>query len=445
MQLLPEEIHYAQYRKQEAEMRQWISHAKLGRMAAEALPPWIRDLLQKLPPSGEELSLLPECETLLDQLAASCLMMDWAYDLRFNLYGRQPSGLPIPHMLPDHDGRGAFFSGNAPSPGRFAQILTYLMEKTLCAWEKKEYNEFTRYGGIMGHFLQDVTAPTHTLSAPMRNALFPDPVPGRWKGTGDLCYLIDDAIPMEEVSCAGNDITQAVFSLTNQAFAAAERSRRVLQELLHGAYAADAARCRELNRGPARDAASLTAEAWCTVLSIAFDRCPQKKKEVSLTQLRPLFHHPDLYAYAPAGIYCMEGKTVPITLLSSNGIIPCKNAFAMKGHSGMKFFLNKAFDTLEFTLGLSPFPESTDPRMSLEFTVETAPEWNTVASEDMLYGAKEVLKIPLKAGTEVRRYKADIRGADTLILACKAAPYRTEEGSVDFIIPHLGIDEGLLC
>lgn len=424
--------------------QKWESHALLGRMAVQALPPWAQEELKNKRPSGEELSLLPECNTLLDQLAASCLMMDWAYDERFNSYGKQADTQPIPHMLPDHSGKGAFFSGNAPDPGKFAQILTGLMEKTLHAYRAENYLDFTRYGGIMGHFLQDVTAPTHTLTPALTRALFPDPVPGRLKGMGSMCYRIAEKIAMEEAECFP-DIPQAVFSLTNKAFQAADRARYLLGELLHRAYAGDHAGCEELLTGPARDAAMLTAEAFLTVLSIA--RNKPGSAEISplpLTKLSPLYHHPDLYAYAPPGVYCENGLLLPMTLLSAEGNRPCEDGLGMKGHSGMKFFLNKVFHTLEFTLGLAPFPESMDPRMGLEFTVETSPDWDPTFSEDMHYGTTPLLTIPLKAGAAPCRYTVDLGDCTTLVLACKAAPYRTEEGGIDFIIPHLGIEKALL-
>ena len=424
--------------------KKWESHAKLGRLAVRALPRWAQDHLKALPPSGEELPLLPECNTLLDQLAASCLMMDWAYDERFNSYGKQADSLPIPHMLPDHSGKGAFFSGNAPDPGRFAQILTGLMEKTLQTYRTGDFLAFTRYGGVMGHFLQDVTAPTHTLTPALTRALFPDPVPGRLQGMGSMCYRIAENIVPEEAECFP-DIPRTVFSLTNKAFQAADRSRLLLGELLHRAYAGDCAGCEELLAGPARDAAQLTAEAWLAVLSIAHNKPGSTPfAPLSLTKLSPLYHHPDLYAYAPPGVYCEGGKFLPMSLLSAGKNLPCKEGFGMKGHSGMKFFLHKAFHTLEFTLGLAPFPESNDPRMRLEFTVETSPEWDPTFSEDMLYGTTPLLTIPLKAGTMPRRYTVDLGDCTTLVLACKAAPYRTEEGGIDFIIPHLGIENALL-
>ena len=424
---------------------EWNSHAKLGRMALGALPQWALELLVNMPPSGgEELALLPECRNLAEQLAASCLIMDWAYDERFNRYGKQADHLPIPHMLPDRDGKGAYFSGNAPDPGRFASILTFLMEKMLAAYRNRNYLDFTRYGGVMGHFLQDVTAPTHTLTPAVTRSLFPDPVPGRLKGLGAYCYRIADHIPVEKTECFVH-IPQTVFSLTHKAFAAADRARGRLGELLHAAYGGDTKRCEELLAGPARDAAMLTAEAWLAVLSIAHNKPGSGNfSPLSLTKLSPLYHHPDLYAYAPAGVYCAEGRFLPVSLLSGNGVIPCKDAFGMKGHSGMKFFLNKTFHTLEFTLGLAPFPESYDPRMRLEFTVESSPEWASDFSEDMLYGTTPLLSVTLLPGEEPRRYTVDLEDCATLVLACKAAPYRTEERGIDFIIPHLGIENALL-
>lgn len=425
-------------------MTEWKSHAKLGLMALRALPRRERTILASLPAQGPELKLLPFCSGLHHQLAGACLMMDWVYDDDYRKYTLQPDGKLLPHMLPDDQGKGAFFSGNAPSPGKFALLLNFLMERTLSAWQNKEYTLFARYGGILGHFLQDVTAPTHTLNGNLRNALFPDPVPGKRRSVSSFCYLIADEIPMEEVSCAGATLAEAVFTLTHEAFLAADRARTVLPELLHGAYAEDTARCQQLLTGPAKDAAVLTARAWLSILRIAEKNSSALPVPFPLTAIRPLYHHPDIYASFPLNTYCLNGHDRPMTLLSPSGEIPCSNAFAMTGHSGMKFFTNQLFSTLEFTLGLAPFPGSQDNRMNVTFCIETAPEWDMTFSEDMEYGTTPVLEIPMGPSFVPGRYKVNIRDAATLAFTAKAAPHRTAEGGIDFVIPHLGIEDAVL-
>lgn len=86
----------------------FTSHARLGVQAAALLPSWEQQLLL-IPPSGEELQLLPRCDSALEQLAFDCLLMDWLYDERFRHLALQENGALIPHMMPDLNGDGAFF------------------------------------------------------------------------------------------------------------------------------------------------------------------------------------------------------------------------------------------------------------------------------------------------------------------------------------------------
>lgn len=416
----------------------WNSHAQIGRIALRALPEWELNLLH-FPPSGPELKFFPACSSGAEQLAASCLIMDWVYDPVFRPYGVQPCGMQLPHMLPDDAGKGAFFSGNPPSPGKFAELLTWQMERTLQALREKKWLEFFRFAGVLGHFLQDVTAPTHTVTPALLRSLFPDPVPGHLAGLGGCCYRIAEDITIEPARLAGRNIPHAVFRITQEAFAAAERARKLLPQLLKHAYGNEPEKCSELLKGPVRDAARLTADVWHTLFSIEAGRCGGLPDSMPLTDLAPLYHHPDLYAYAGPGVFCRNGGLVPLDVIAAGGPARYERGFGMTGYSGMKFFLNGIFHRLDFSLGMADWPDSRNERIDLDFTVETAPGWNTVFSEDMEYGTQPVLKIHLGPGETVRTFQADITGAGTLVLACRAKPYRTETGSVSFAIPHIAV------
>lgn len=425
----------------------WESHALLGIQAVRSLPPEEREWLDREPPAGPELARLGECRTGSEQLAASCLLMDWAYEPLYAAYARQPSGLPFPHMLPDADGRGAYFSGNAPSPQVTAELIRQKIEESVAALRSGTRLDFYRHAGVLGHFLQDFTAPTHVIHSRLLRNLFPDPEPGRYAGLSG-CYTIADDLELARPSLAGRTAGEAAFHLMNDAFFAADRAQRVIPQLTEAVYVRDERRCREILRGPASDAAALSARAWHTVFCLAFGRFPESElAELSpfgLDRVFPAYRHPGLYAFAEPGGFCLDGHREPLRLLADRGVRTFDSGFGMTGYSGMKFYLHGQFSALEFTLGLADHESSFLPHVELDFTVEVSDGWNRIASEDMLFGGRVLRKIRLGPGAPARRVKVGLEGAGTLILAAKTIPWRTAEGETRFDIPHLAVADPVL-
>ena len=417
----------------------WHSHALLGKIAAAALPDWVKELLD-FPAEGPDLAWLPECRNALDQMAASCLMMDWVYQKRYHAYCVQENGMPLTHMLPDSEGRGAFFSGNTPHPGKFAEILTFLMNRTLKAWQTGSRLEFLRFAGILGHFLQDVTAPTHTISAKMLRELFPEPAAGQFTPFGKYVYRIGEDIVIPAAEGDRCSIDREVFFLTQQAFAAADRARRIIPRLMEAVYRQDESGCADLLRGPAADAAALTRDAWYTIFCMAGNRSASVPEFFPLTRIAPLYHHPDPYAYIGQDRFYLNSDIVPMKILGG-GI---GRGFGMKGYSGMKFFLNHVFDRLDFTLGMADDPGSFDEHVKVCFTVESSPGWNSCFSEDMDYGGEILYRQMIGPGEEPRKISVPLRDAGTLILAAKAVPYVDDAGKDTFAVPHLAILDPIL-
>ena len=426
---------------------EWVSHAKLGIYAVRALPSEELEWLNQEKPAGPELSRLPECRSGAQQLAASCLLMDWAYDPLYAAYARQPSGLPFPHMLPDSDGRGSSFSGNAPSPQVTAELIQQKIEESVEALQSGSRLNFYRHAGTLGHFLQDITAPTHGIEPRLLRNLFPDPEPGRWSGlTG--CYSIPETLTLSPPRLAGRTPAEAAFHLMNDAFFAADRAQRVIPALMRAVYARNDALCGEILRSPASDAAALTARAWHSVFCLAFRHFPETElAELSpfpLDRVFPAYRHPGLYAAAGPGVFCLDGTRMPIRLLTRNGTEEFHSGIGMTGYSAMKFYLHKQFSSLEFTLGLADHESSRLPHINIDFTIETGDGWNNIFSEDMQFGAETLRRIPLGPNEAARPVKVGIKNAGTLILAAKATPRRTPEGEIKFDIPHLAAADPVL-
>lgn len=417
----------------------WRSHALLGKIAAESLPEWEKSLLA-FPAEGPELTQLPECRNALDQMAASCLMMDWVYQKKYTPYCLHKDGTSLPHMLPDRDGKGAFFSGNNPDPGKFAEILKELMLRTLEAWKVKAFPDFMRFAGILGHYLQDVTAPSHTISGKMFRGMFPEPEIGKFTPFGKYIYSLADDISIPAPVCRWHSIDQAVFFLTQQAFAAAERARPLLPHLAAAAYRQDVSACKELLRKPAAEAAALTRDAWHTIFCIAENHTEAGPETLALTEIAPVYHHPDVYAYIGTNRFYIGSEIVPMKILGG-GI---GKGYGLRGYSGMKFFLNQVFDRLDFTLGMADDPGSFDEHIQVRFTVAYDKGWNSCFSEDMDYGGEILYEQMLGPGEQPRKISLSLPDAGTLIFAAKAVPYVNDTGKETFAVPHLAILEPIL-
>ena len=415
------------------------SHARLGIQAAALLPEWEKQLLN-VPPSGEELPLLPRCDSALEQLAYDCLLMDWLYDERFRYLALQANGMLLPHMLPDGNGQGAYFSGRPVHPGKCFEIIRYLLGNAVDELKKNNIPEFCRRAGILGHFLQDLTAPNHNISSRVLRQLFPDPEKERFEGF-KFCYEIAPDLGGAAPSAAGHTLDRAAFFLTDSALKYASASRDLLPDLIRASYDRNRERCREILRIPAQQAVELTARAWHTAFALAFDRMDGETfpEKIPLSQLYCAYHHPDVYAYAPGNSFCFEGKCVPLKLIG--GERDFADGIALTGHSGMKYFTGGIFSKITFTLGLAEHPSSYDEHIDLDFSVETDPQWCENFSEDMEYGTVRQAAKHLGSAEICQPISVDIEGASTLVLSSRAGSFIDNRGAVSFAIPHIGIAE----
>lgn len=428
-------------------LKRFQSHAALGIRAARLLPQWEQEILASSP-AGEELQLLPPCRSALELLAFDCLLMDWLYDGRFRFLALQRNGDLLPHGMPDRSGKAAFLSGHPADPGKCFEMIRDLLESAVAELKKGDISSFCRRGGILGHFLQDLTAPNHNIHPQLLCQLFPDPVEGRFERL-KYCYEIAPELDLEEdfsVMPAGDTIEKAAFFLTDRALKYASSSRKFLPSLVEASYARDRESCGQILKSAARWAVELTATAWHTVFLLAFGRTGDFSlpDRIPLSELYCAGHHPDIYAFAPPGSFYIDGKSVPLSLRGESGKELFSHGIALTGHSGVKFFTGGIFRELSFTLGLADDITSYDEHIDLDFSVETSPEWLDIFSEDMEYGTRRCCSIHLTSGSTTQKVKADIRGSRTLVLASRASSFTGPDGAVTFAIPHLCLGEAEL-
>lgn len=422
------------------------SHARLGIQAMALLPEWEQKLLSS-PPQGEELPLLPECRNSGEQLAYDCLLMDWLYDPRFRHLALAENGKLLPHMLPDRNGDGAYQSGNPVDPEICTKLTAYLLKRAVSELQNGNIPDFCRRAGVLGHFLQDLLPPSHNLGSVERYQLFPHPETGRFGGASSGYEIASDLGGKVPV-IAGTDIATAAFHLSNTALKYARASRSLIPQLMEAGYAQDRDRCREILRLPARQAVELTAQAWHTAFSIAYDRFDASEvealKQMPLTEIYCAYHHPDIYAHCGTDAFCFAGKREKLRLLTSDGEKDFSSGFGLTGHSGMKFFTGGIFSRLRFTVGLAAHETSFLPHIDLDFSVAAAPGWHEQFSLDMEYGGTRKAECRFTPGSAAKTFDIPTDGAGTLIFASRAAPYTAERGMTAFDIPHIGIVEPVL-
>ena len=110
----------------------------------------------------------------------------------------------------------------------------------------------------------------------------------------------------------------------------------------------------------------------------------------------------------------------------------------------MKFFTGGIFSRLRFSVGLAAHESSFLPHIDLDFSVETAPNWQDIFSLDMEYGGTRRAEHRFTPGSAGRTFDISIKNAGTLIFASRAKPYTDERGMTAFDIPHIGIVEPVL-
>jgi hypothetical protein len=431
----------------------WTGHALLGRKAYEMLPDWEKALI-KPDMSDEALAkpYMPEgIDSPGDKMAFMCLILDFVYYDELRRYATLPDGRWIPHTPAAADFSAAAGSRRPMSNVATSHLIEMLMNNMVEAVRKDDWEEAIRYGGALGHFIQEPFTPGHAVDNSIFHELFPDPDPGRHMRLHHKFDCASDRFEMVHPRLLGLTVPEAVFRIMLEIQSGIKEGKKLIMPLIMSVYRGEPKTEQEnILAGQSGKAAYLTACAWHTAISIAEGRFDGTETgtldSIKLTEITPYFWHACEYVDLLPGCLVAKERKIPIHVWEQNpdGSVSEKlieDGFGMGGHMGVKFFVNgDIYRRFSCQAGLaSRHTEGQDEHTNTSFSVEIDSHENTVYSEDIEYKAKRVFESRLMPGELVKTINVDITGARTLILSTRCLPYKDSHGRPAFSIPHIAV------
>jgi len=429
-------------------------HALLGQIAFSTLPQWEKDKFHPdMSPKGLNKPYLPKGITTVEEKTGfMCSIMDLVYYDELRPYVLLPDGRWIPHSPPDANRQASTGSGQPRSNTVFMDMIEWLLNRMLKAVKEGDGEEVIRFGGTLGHFLEEPFTPGHAIDNNLFHRFFPDPDKKRHIRVHHAFDSASGEFKRLQPVLMGTTIPEAAFRLLVEIDRGIRSGMKLVGDVIHSAYAGEPKSAQQKILAEQSGLASfVTASAWHTVMSIAFDRFNKKEirnlETIALTHLVPYFLHHCQYVDMLPGNLVKKGRKIPIHVWKAKGKEEMvKNGFGMGGHSGIKFFVNgDVYTRFSCRVGLpSRHTEGQTKNTNVRFFVEVDKKENTVYSEDMEYRAKRVVNIPLIPGEPVRKIDVSIKGARTLILTAQSSSYTSPEGIVRFDIPHVAVCNPIL-
>lgn len=422
-------------------------HSLLGKIAFSSLPQWEKKMLQPdMSQEGLDKPCFPKgITTVEDKAGAMCSIMDWIYYEEFRPYAILPDGRWIPHCPPDASGQ-ASGNGRPKSNTVLLEMIEWLLERMLEKIKSGNWEEAIRWGGTLGHFLQEPFTPGHAVDNNLFHQFFPDPDAVRHMRLHHKFDAASGGFTPLKPKLMGISIPEAAFRLQVEIDRGIRSGMKLVGRIISSVYAGQPKdEQQKILSEQSRLAAFVTASAWHTLMSIAFDRWEKKAVEslsaLSLTYMVPYFIHHTEYVEILPGHLVKKERKIPIYVKGLKGEELVKNGFGMTGHQGIKFFVNgNVYPRFRCRVGLpSRHTKGQTENTNTVFFVETDTRENLVYSEDMEYKAKRIVSIPLIPGESVKEIDVSIKGAKTLILTAQSKSYTTQEGQVRFDIPHVAV------
>ncbi|HOL21811.1 MAG TPA: hypothetical protein PLQ41_03015 [bacterium] len=429
-------------------------HSLLGKIAFSTLPQWEKKIIQPdMSPRALNKPYLPRgIKTVEEKAGAMCSILDWIYYKEMRPYAILPDGRWIPHSPPDRDCQSSSGSGQPRSHIVHMEMIEWLLKKMLNEVQRKRWEEAIRYGGALGHFLQEPFTPGHAIDNNLFHQLFPDPDRKRHIRLHSRFDAASDRFKPLTPVLMGTTVSEAAFRLLIEIDRGIKEGMKIVGRLIDSVYKGEPKSEQErILSQQCRQAVFVTASAWHTVMCIGFNRFNKKEverlKSLNLTYLVPYFIHHCQYFDILLGNLVKEERKIPIYVWGRNGKEELiKNGFGMGGHSGIKFFINgDVYTRFRCRVGLpSRHTEGQTGNTRTMFFVEIDTEENLTYSEDMEYEAKRIVSLPLIPGEPVHSIDICIKGARTLILTTRSSPYTTCDGKIQFDIPHVAICDPVL-
>ena len=438
----------------------WKGHPAFGVYAFHVLPAWEQALVQ--PDMRDEAIHVPYLpsgvKTPGQKMGAMCVIMDSVYYDECRPYATLPDGRWIPHGPPDSQWQACPSTGAQPDPAAAVAITEMLMQRTIDAMRAEQWEEAIRHAGALGHFLQEPFTPGHAMFNKLFQELFPDPDPTRHQrlhfsfDAGSA--HVEDPLPPRLM---GKTVPEAAYRLQAEVQRGIKSGKKLVPAVIQSVYEGRPGRVREaLLAEQGRQATFVTASAWHTCFSIAFDRFEPQQCEMlrtlDLMHLVPFFWHDWLYTDVLPGCLVQNKRKIPIDVWDRDARGErverrIEQGFGMGGHMGIKWHVpGDLYARLRLRVGLpSRQTDGQNERTDCRLYVETDPGINRVYSEEMEYQAERRATVPLEVGAPLQDVDVDISGAQTLLLTTQCRPYTDERtGKVGFAVPHVAICEPLL-
>jgi len=439
-------------------MQEWSGHALLGLRAAEALPEWEMSLLQPdMRPDSLARPFFPKIHSVVEKLAAMCLILDWVYIPEFRRYCLQPGGRWVPHTLAAADGSAAITAQKPVSCTANLALLQDMLQALVVALQARDWEEALRRAGVLGHFVQEPFTPGHSTNNELFAQIFPDPVSGRHLRMHHFFDSASGDFQADAPRLLGTSVKECALNLLEAMRRGGRDSRKYIPAVVTAAYAgADPRRLQEILAPASQQAASLTASAWHSAFCLAFQRFEAADcawlAERGLGELLPIFIHPSLYQEVIPGYLVENGYLQPLWAWEKDGLgrqreVHISAGFAMYGHAGIKYFLGSGvYHEFRCRVGLPSRARSgQDEHTRVLFAIETDAQENTVYSEDIEYGAQRQLEIELLPDQPLQEITVPLQNASTMLLTARCFPYTSAEGDSLFSIPSVIIAEPVLC
>ena len=430
-------------------------HFLLGLMAVKTLPQWERDLIRPdMSPQAMSKPYLPQgLKTAVEKMAAMCLIMDWVYYDECRPFATLPDGRWIPYSPPDANLQASGSSGLPYSPNAERHIIEMLMNHMVDEVRAGDWEQAIRWGGALGHFMQEPFTPGHAMNNRIFHELFPDPDSSRHKR---LHHVFDNASDMFEPlppRLMGTSVPEAAFRLQIEIDRGATEGKKLVPSIIQSVYAGLPNLVPRAILAPQCQKASfVTTSAWHTAISIALERFNEREKALlpalDLTQLAPYFWHACKYVDLLPGCLVQNEKKIPIHVWEKDAgaekhEVLIEHGFGMGGHMGAKFSVNgDVFPRFQCQVGLpSRHLEGQTDHTDTRFFVEMDREENRVYSEDMEYHADRIREVQLVPGAPVCDIDVNIRGARSLILTNQCRSHKDAAGQIKWDVPHVAICE----
>lgn len=239
-------------------------HDKLGKSSYYTLPEWERNLWSTQKEHIARYCFMPD-EHLSFQLEAE-------KEKRLSKYCVLPNGKPVPHG-PCGEDYGTCIFANYHSRKVRKYVISYYLKKMIKLLTTKSFEEAAKFGGVLGHYLQDGCCPGHVLNNLLLNKLFPATHEHSWHYHRRIdSWPYDENITKPLPELLGTSVEEAIFNLCAEYDKATALALSKICPFILAIQENNQDKANLISNEINYRAILLTGSAWHTAFCIAFKR-----------------------------------------------------------------------------------------------------------------------------------------------------------------------------